>query len=134
MYSNRVVYDETLVPKKSTNGRHVRFPCTSGDVDSSTTAQVQVLQWNNIQSTARKNIMKNFRFNGKLKVHMKIAEADKNVILKLNADLNRFIDINCTVNGTCNYLAHGNAIEPIYKNYIDGEISYMDNQTYYNFY
>ena len=134
MYSNRVVFDETLLPKKSTNGRYVRFGASSGDKPGITPTSpiVQVIQWNNIQSTARRNIMKNFRLNGKLVVHLKTSATGKKHTLKLIGDLNRFIDINCTVNGTCNYVSHGNATEPVYKNYIDGEITNMDVQTYYN--
>ena len=135
MYSNRVVFDETLLPKKSTNGRYVRFGASSGDKPGITPTSpiVQVIQWNNIQSTARRNIMKNFRLNGKLVVHINHTTASPQAItLKLIGDLNRFIDINCTVNGTCNYVSHGNATEPVYKNYIDGEITNMDVQTYYN--
>lgn len=134
MYSNRVVFDETLLPKKSTNGRYVRFGASSGDKPGITPTSpiVQVIQWNNIQSTARRNIMKNFRLNGKLVVHLKTSATATKHTLKLIGDLNRFIDINCTVNGTCNYVSHGNATEPVYKNYIDGEITNMDVQTYYN--
>lgn len=133
MYSNRVVYDETLVPKKSTNGRYVRFSATSGDkptVGATPVPFVQNIMWNNIQPTSRKNIIKDIRFNGKLKVFITSTNASTAAV-ELIADINRFIDINCTVNGTCNYITHGACIEPVFKAYIDQELIDMSLQSYY---
>ena len=127
MYSNRVVYDEALVPKKSTNGRYVRFGATSGDsttLGATPIPVVQTITWNNIQPTSRKNIIKDIRFNGDIVVKAKY-ESSTASALELIADINRFIDINCTVNGTCNYITMGSAVEPVYKAYIEQEI--IDN-------
>ena len=132
MYSNRVVYDETLLPKKSTNGRYVRWQATSGDTPSTSSIVpiVQTIQFNNIQPTSRKNIIKDIRFNGVLRVNWKTSTATATT-LQLIADINRFIDINCTINGTCNYITQGSAVEPIFKSYIDQEVIDMDLQSYY---
>lgn len=132
MYSNRVVYDETLLPKKSTNGRYVRWQATSGDTPSTGTPVpiVQTIQFNNIQATSRKNIIKDIRFNGTLIVKYTTASAD-DTTLELIADINRFIDINCTINGTCNYITNGFVVEPVFKSYIDEEVIDQDLQSYY---
>ena len=137
MYSNKKVYNDTLICEKNCNARMVEFGVSSGTTSASNWQSTQQLYFNNIQPLGGKGA-RNFWLNGTFDIEFTATASVATAHPIIEFVKNPLWAMSClvSINGGVNQEVPLGVIDAIYKNYSDKYKAFPDRKTqnYYDNY